>query len=61
MSVKSTFLALKKVVQFVPIEGRGGGEVFLTKSKRTAAFLRKTFPNDEQFPVSILDFPTMTA
>ena len=61
MSVKSTFLALKKVVQFVPIEGRGGGWGIFDKSKRTAAFFQKTFPNDEQLPVSILDFPTMTA
>ena len=61
MSVKSTFLALKKVVQFVPIEGRGGGGVFLTNPKEQQFFFQKTFPNDEQFPVSILDFPTMTA
>ena len=45
MSVKSTFLALKKVVQFVPIEGRGGGGGIFDKSKRTAAFFfRKPSP-----------------
>ena len=45
MSMKSTFLALKKVVQVVQIGERGGGaEVIWTKSKRTAAFFRETVP-----------------
>ena len=59
MLVKSTFLELKKLYKLSEF---GGGEVILTKSKRTAVFL-ETFPNDEdeQFPVSIVDFPTMTA
>ena len=44
MSLKSTFWRSKKVVQFVQIRGRGGGEVIWTKSKRAATFFRETFP-----------------
>ena len=39
MSLKSTFLAFKKVVQVVQIGGGGAGvEMIWTKSKRTATF-----------------------
>ena len=40
MSLKSTFLAFKKVVQVVQIWGRGV-EVIWTKPKRTATFFVK--------------------
>ena len=46
MLLKSTFLALKKVVQVVQIEARGGGLIW-TKSKRTATFFRETIPYSE--------------
>ena len=40
MTLKSTFLAFKKVVQVIQIGGKGG-----TKSKRTAVFFRDFVPN----------------
>ena len=49
MLLKSTFLVLKKVVQVAQIGGRGGGKVIWTKSKRTAAFFRETFPKLTNF------------
>ena len=43
MSLRSAFLAFKKVVQVVQIGGERG-EVILKKSKRTATFFRDPFP-----------------
>ena len=44
------FWRSKKVVQVVQIGVRGGGgEVIWTKSKRTAAFFRETFPKLTNF------------
>ena len=50
MSLKSTFLALKKVVQVVQI-GVRGGEVIWTKSKRTAAFFRAFKRNKNKYGI----------
>ena len=45
MSLKSTFLALKKVVQVVQIGGRGrGGWCNLYKTQNNSIFFRETFP-----------------
>ena len=44
MSLKSTFLALKKSGTSCPNWREGGEEVISTKSKRTATFFRETFP-----------------
>ena len=46
MSLKLTFLALKKVVQVVQNGGLEGGgvEVIWTISKKTSTFFRETFP-----------------
>ena len=42
MSLKSTFLAFKKVVQVVQIGGRGGGN--LDKIQKSSYIFRETFP-----------------
>ena len=48
MSLKSTFLALKKMVQVVQIRGRGGrwgwGRGNLDKIQKNSYFFRETFP-----------------
>ena len=44
MSLKSTFLALKKKWYKLSKFGGGRGEVISTKSKRTPTFFRETFP-----------------
>ena len=44
MSLKSTFLTLKKSCTSCPNWGEGGGEVIWTKSKRTATFFGDVVP-----------------
>ena len=48
MSLKSTFLAFKKSCTSCPNWGEGVGIIW-TKSKRTAAFFRETFPKLTNF------------
>ena len=56
MSLKLTFLALKKVVQVVQNGGLEGGgvEVIWTISKKTSTFIRETFPKIKKYKLIYL-------